>query len=257
MKKLFTTGAALALTALLAAPASAAPFQTNATLAVALGSLGGPALTGSGIGDSSGQFDAASIPAGLISLATTAIVPINPPAIGLSLITVPTPAANAAGSFVPGGGGGGGLGGAMGNSAVANLFFTNGNPAGSVALNPLGGGGTAMAMVAALPVTVVGAVWTDLGVNATTPTKTIMIMEAPTAIPSTVTATAFDNRTAGGLGTVQLVAPVIAKIFGGNLGNLPVVGVLTLQFVPEPGTLLLVGSGIDGLVAYGRKRARA
>jgi hypothetical protein len=164
---------------------------------------------------------------------------------------------NAAGTFVPGGGDDGGMGGLMGNSAISNLFFTNGNPAGAVALNPLGGGGTVMADVAALPVTVGGAAWTDLGLNATTPTKTIMVMEAPTGIPSTVTGEAFDNRTAGGLGTVQLVAPVIAKIFAGNLGNLPVIGVLALQFVPEPGTTLLFGSAIVGLLAVARSRGRS
>jgi hypothetical protein len=69
-----------------------------------------------------------------------------------------------------------------------------------------------------------------------------------------ITATAYDKRTAGGQGTVQLVAPVSAKLNGGALGTMPIVGVLTLHFVPEPGTLLLVGSGIAGLVAFGRTR---
>jgi hypothetical protein len=260
MPKLSSLGAALALIALFAAsPVRAAEFEVSATLTVQLGTLGGPALTGTGIGTSDGQFLGASIPAGLITLSTTAIVPITPPAIGLSLITVPIdpPVLNAAGTFVPGGGDGGGLGGLMGNSAVSNLFFTNGNPAGSVALDPLGGGGTVMALVAALPVTVVGAAWTDLQLNATTPTKTIMVMEAPTGIPSTVTGVAFDKRTAGGAGTVQLVSPVIAKIFAGNLGNLPVIGVLALQFVPEPGTTLLFGSAIVGLLAVARSRGRS
>jgi len=35
---------------------------------------------------------------------------------------------------------------------------------------------------------------------------------------------------------------------------LPAFGILTLQFVPEPGTLILLGSGIAGLVAIGRRR---
>ena len=66
--------------------------------------------------------------------------------------------------------------------------------------------------------------------------------------------TGYDNRTAGGLGTVKLVAP------GGLMstlgGNLPLYVFMQLTFVPEPGTLLLLGSGIAGLAIIGRKRMR-
>jgi hypothetical protein len=250
MRKLFTFGAALALTALVAGQATAAVLPVNGTFRVALGTLGGPTLTGSGIGTSNGQFALATIPAGLLNLTGTATVAITPPALNLSKISVMGPVANAAGSFNPGG--------AMGNNGVANLFFTSGAAAGSVGLQGIGGGGAPYTgMVAGLPVTIVPGTWTNLGATAGDPTKTIMIMTVAAGIPVAITATAFDNRTAGGAGTVQLVAPALAKIFAGNLGALPVVGVLTLQFVPEPGTLLLVGSGIVGLVAFGRKRTRA
>jgi PEP-CTERM motif len=33
-----------------------------------------------------------------------------------------------------------------------------------------------------------------------------------------------------------------------------VLGTLTLNFVPEPGTLLLLGSGVAGLAILGRRR---
>ena len=70
----------------------------------------------------------------------------------------------------------------------------------------------------------------------------------------TVTAMATGNNglTANGAGTLVLVTPV--KIITNIAGTLAAFGVLTLTYVPEPGTLLLLGSGVAGLAALGRRR---
>ena len=55
-------------------------------------------------------------------------------------------------------------------------------------------------------------------------------------------------------GVVQLVT--VTKAYTSLLGafpELPLIGVLQLQFVPEPGTLMLIGAGALGLAAFGRK----
>jgi hypothetical protein len=233
-----------------AAGAGAAVLPVDGTLSITLGSIGTVVVTGSGTGSSAGGVgSSATVPAGLINGVVNVTVPITPPILALSKITVPAPFANAAGSFAPNG--------AMANSLVANLFFTTGSPAGSVPLFYVGGGlGTAKALISGLPLTLVGATFTNLGLSAGNPTVTTMVMKISASVPVTVTATAFDKRTAGGAGTLQLVAPATLKIFAGALGEMPVVGTLTLQFVPEPGTLLLLGAGAAGLTSVARSKRK-
>ena len=63
------------------------------------------------------------------------------------------------------------------------------------------------------------------------------------------------STTAQPSGVVQLVT--VSRAFTSLTSSdpeLPVFSVLTLHFVPEPGTLLLLGSGVAGLVLIGRHR---
>jgi len=105
----------------------------------------------------------------------------------------------------------------------------------------------------ALAVTTIGASWTA-GV------KQIKGVIAPTTMGGTIkngTVTVAGNNalTPGGNGTLTLVSP--GKVLT-SLSASPAIaspGFLTLTFVPEPGTLLLLGSGIAGLVVIGRRQA--
>jgi hypothetical protein len=65
------------------------------------------------------------------------------------------------------------------------------------------------------------------------------------------------SSTAQRSGVVQLVT--VSKVYTSLTGaspELPLTGVLTLHFVPEPGTLLLLGSGALGLGFCGRRRRK-
>ena len=73
--------------------------------------------------------------------------------------------------------------------------------------------------------------------------------------------TGTDDRTPGGLGQVTLVSPTkivlpptLTPPFPSRQRIFVALGTLTLKFVPEPGTLLLLGLGVAVLGALGRQR---
>jgi hypothetical protein len=74
------------------------------------------------------------------------------------------------------------------------------------------------------------------------------------ALPN-VTANGSFNLTANGGGTVTLVSPSLVNI-DGNLAQRRTAGFtkLVMNFVPEPGTLLLLGAGALGLVLMGSRK---
>ncbi len=54
-------------------------------------------------------------------------------------------------------------------------------------------------------------------------------------------------------GTMRLVTPIFISTNIGASAVVPAFGFLTLHFVPEPGTALLLGAGIAALIAGGRR----
>lgn len=72
----------------------------------------------------------------------------------------------------------------------------------------------------------------------------------------TLTLRGSDVRDEGGEGTIQLVSPGRIDRASDRGGTQGLFAVQTLAFVPEPGTLSLLGLGTAALAAAGRRRLR-
>jgi hypothetical protein len=242
MRKLFGFVAAAALALGVSAPAQAAPVSVTGALSIAVGTLPPIVLTiPSATVDVTGGT--MTVGAGLAGV-TGLFVPIT--GFPLNLITgIVVTAANGAGSFfvpAPADGGaanipGGAFGGIMPVLGVAQV---KGALAINVPLSNVGAGGS----VNAGGIVVEGAPWTT-GVGMVTTTAAPMAMA--TVVGGMV------GPLAGLSSTVTLVSP--AHINAAGLTRIGTIAALSLHFIPEPGTALLLGAGIAGLVALGRKRA--
>ncbi len=248
MRKLSYAVAASLLVFGLAGRAHAAVLGFTGTLAVQISTLDPVEISGAGNaivnGDGeAGHLTALQIPASPFAV-TGFVVPVTDPTV-FPINGVQVTAHNSEGNFH--GVGGENFSGTMAikGSAKVCLFGTCSNAVSNlnVPLSVVGKGGTATVM-GAVNLTVVGAPWT-------TGTASIGRNDRLFGDVSPL------SNTGAPSGTVRLVTPIFISTNIGASSIVPAFGILTLHFVPEPGTLLLLGSGIASLVAFGRNRARS
>ncbi len=248
MRKLFLGFAAGAM-ALVGAQTAAAGALTAASITLALGALPPATFTGifataAGAGTASGSGATAnwSIASGFVPAgATTATIPLTsaPPISQIQVVIAGNPDP---GAFV------GSAGGAMLVDGVANVKGFGGFTLLGVPLRV----GTTLTTT---PPTAYGIAITAFANAWTTKTTTIQLQTA-TQFGGTTSMATGTNSLVGGGGTVTLVSAL--NVLTNLAGQLPAFVTLTLSYeaIPEPGTLLLLGSGVIGLVAIGRKKIR-
>jgi len=247
MRKLSYALAASLLVFGLAGQAHAVSLGFNGTFAIQLATLDPVVIAGTGTAivngaGGEGHLTGLQVPASPFAI-TGFVLPVTDPVV-FPIAGVQVTAHNAIGNFA--GVGGAGFSGQMPVNGAAKicLFGTCGAAVSnlSVPLTVVGGPGGSALVTGAVNLTVIGAPWTTgtaaVGVN------TLMGGVNPA------------SNTGAPSGTVTLVTPIFVSTNIGASAIVPGFGILTLHFVPEPGTLMLLGSGIAGLVAFGRSRVR-
>jgi hypothetical protein len=244
MRKLVGLLAGIGLVAGVAAPAQAALLQ-SASLQVVIGDLpmipvawsntGSADVTGTSISNLTADIFNFS---GVIPVTDPMAFPIA----GLSI----EGATNGVGNFSFDALGNGG--GTMAVQGLSNLCLfapCSASPPANVTVpfttggvNGIGLGGSVIVESGLVNLTVEGNSWT-------TGTASISV---PSVGTISQTGTAFDGT------SVKLVTPAMISSSIGASAVIPVFATLTLSFIPEPGTALLLAAGAAGLAVVGRKR---
>ena len=281
------TGGLLGLALLLSAPAGAATLPFTATLNVTVGDLPGADFTAAGVATSDGLGGGFTLPSGIFSGVATFSPTLFTGVSFISGLTV-TAMGNDAGSFAPSFTPpllhttvtfmfnkatymtpgislvGGGVGGPMGINGAALVTILGGLATLNIPLSNVGGGSKVRVVNGAVVIVAAASQWTTgTGVmRSVTTTSTHTPGSTSTPLFGTVTVMGYDHRTAGGQGAVRLVVPVKAVVGLGSAADpafrLPVITSLTVNFVPEPGTGLLLAAGLLALAWHGSlRRGRA
>jgi len=200
-------------------------------------------LTGAGIADASGG--GFTLPAGAIT-GSFATDPVLGP--GYPIVSQQGALTSVLGSFGPSGGD---VVGSMGFTGSWQWGLFGPPPAFFVDLpiGPLGVGGSETRSTVLPSGTITyrmdGATWTTGSASVSTP-----------GVTDPLVAVGFDGRDASGVGEIRLVSPLLVDpvSLGVTAAEPAGFATLVLHFVPEPATLLLLSSGIAGLVMLGRTK---
>jgi len=289
MRKLVMLSAVAMLAFGVVGTASARPLNWDGTLVLELGEL--PALGNTGGGVATVNNSAGAIPSHLQTLqlkgsrgavAGTAMVPITDPTVSANgIASVRVQATMQTGTFAPISGGAASTTVLTKNVLPVNglakvcllstqctnflpLTLTQHTTMSGVKGVGIGGLLTIGGGTNPIRISIEAAPWT---IKTGTSIDEITTPMTPSGVKKFVNRTAMGfahdpgsvtTNTAQPSGVVQLISPmqVVTNLTSGSNAKIALFGFLTVHFIPEPGMLLLLGSGVAGLVLLGRHRMK-
>ncbi len=268
MRKLLVVLAAIAAIVGMALPASAVVFEWNGTLTTKLGSSRPSQITGSGLATLNGSAGGSHLNTLRLEGGITGgnAVPVTDPEVTGTIKTIATSGTLGSGTFAPISGGGPLTQNTLPVAGVSKiclvvsgcpnflpLFLTQNDGNTGVGV----GGTITVGNVGALRVSLVNQPWTlgtGMGIQQTNNSGFVDVtIEGFIHGPASNT-----SSTALASGVVQLITPIQVLTIGvpGQNEKLALFGTMRIHFVPEPGLVLLLGSGVVGLALLGRSRMK-
>jgi len=276
MRRLLSVLVAGLLVVGVASVANAAPLKWEGTLKVELGTLPTAFTTGTGVATVNtssgfGHLNRVRVAGGL---SASEVVPVTDPETTSTngIVSVEVSITGVTGTLAFGSNTTAtGTAATMPVRGVARvcLFDTACNPGGFLPVNltthSTGSGTIGVGIGGLLTIGGDGAIRISIQANPWTLGQGTSIDQTDNLALTTVTSTGFahgpaslTSSTAAPSGVVKFVAPlqVSTNLTGGSAAVLKLFSTLKLHFVPEPGMLLLLGSGVVGLVLLGRHRMK-
>jgi hypothetical protein len=90
-------------------------------------------------------------------------------------------------------------------------------------------------------------------------TGTVAVTAVGGTFPTIQQRTGYDNRTAMGSGVVQLVSPMLSKWTGAGVSSTAGIGIMKIEFAPEPSEWMMLAGGVSmlGLLLHKRRSRRS